>query len=318
MTERNWFFASLYVIPLLLLSGCTLDLKREGNIDEESVIEEAQYTCPENYVYIPSAKDMPPPGFCVAKYEMKDVGSVATSQAGGTPWGAIDRDDAAAACQALGPDYNLISNAQWNQVSQDLASVSTNWSSGAVTSGALNRGHFNNDFGGLLAAGGDEHPCYGLDLDEDTSPDSPATLDAVCSPTLWHQNRRTHQVSTGKVVWDLAGNSWEWTLDDYTGAAATSNIYIAELIALTDSFSSLFAPAASLLCGDPNTNDFCGMGFAWINGPGGAIARGGSLYNGTQTGIFSLDLDNSPTYSANHLGFRCVSAATPILPSASN
>ncbi|MGE9745704.1 hypothetical protein [Bdellovibrio bacteriovorus] len=315
---------SKFAIPVLclislLLSACTLDLKKEdGSTDEEAIIEETLYSCPENYVYVPSPAGSPPPGFCVAKYEMKDVGSVATSQAGGAPWGAIDRDDAVAACQALGADYDLISNAQWNQLAQNLASVSTNWNSGAVTSGALNRGHFNSDFGYLLAAGGDDHPCFGLDLDEDTNPDSPAALEAVCSPTLWHENRRTHQLSTGKVVWDFAGNSWEWTKDDYAGGAAASNVYISELITLADSFTTLFAPAASVLCADPNLNDFCGMGFAWINGPGGAVARGGSLYNGTQTGIFSIDLDNSASYTANHLGFRCVSAATPILPSASN
>nr|BFD61003.1 hypothetical protein CKG001_31100 [Bdellovibrio sp. CKG001] len=318
MTERT-----LPILPFcfafLLLSSCTLDLKKEdGSKNPDDVIEETIYSCPENYVYVPAPAGSPPPGFCVAKYEMKDVGSVATSQAGGSPWGSINRSDAIAACQALGADYDLISNAQWNQLAQNLASVSTNWSSGAVASGALNRGHFNDDFGWLLAAGGDDHPCFGLDLDEDSTPDSQAALDAVCNPTLWHKNRRTHQLSTGKVIWDFAGNSWEWTKDDYSAGAATANTYISELISQADSFTTLFAPPSNLLCSDPNSNDFCGMGHAWINAPGGAVTRGGSLYNGTQTGIFSVDLDNSASYSAAHLGFRCVSAATPVLPSASN
>ncbi|UXR64138.1 hypothetical protein EZJ49_13810 [Bdellovibrio bacteriovorus] len=308
MTERNLPLFS-FCFASLLLSACTLDLKKEdGSTDRDAVIEETLYSCPENYVYVPSPAGSPPPGFCVAKYEMKDVGSVATSQAGGSPWGGISRDDAAAACQALGADYDLISNTQWNQLAQNLASVSSNWSSGAVTSGALNRGHFNDDFGDLLAAGGDDHPCFGLE----------PNLDAVCSPALWHENRRTHQLSTGKVIWDFAGNSWEWTKDDYSGGAASSNVYISELIPLADSFTTLFAPPVNLSCADPNSNDFCGLGFAWISSPGGAVARGGSLYNGTQTGIFSTDLDNSASYTAYHLGFRCVSAATPVLPSASN
>lgn len=300
-----------YSVLLMSLSACSLDLKKVTDALTEIPSEDAiQYSCPTGYVYVPPSASETPPGFCVAKYEMKDVADVATSQAGGAPWGNIDRDDAITACQALGSDYDLISTAQWNKIAVNITETTANWSSGAVTSGALNRGHFDNSYGSLLEAGGDDHPCYGYDFDSSGAADSQASLDAVCSPSLWHENRRTHQLSNGEVLWDFAGNSWEWNKEDFTDPGASSNDYIADLVGLGGSFATLFAPSSSLVCASPNSNEYCGMGFAWINGPGGAIARGGSLYNGTDTGVFAVDLDNSTSYSNTHVGFRCVTSAT--------
>lgn len=291
--------------------SCSLDWSSEAISKSKDTLEENKYSCPDEYVYVPAREGVAPPGFCVAKYEMKDVSGVATSQAGGAPWGNIDRDDAILACSSLGAGYDLISNAQWMQIADNVTDVASNWSSGALTSGALNRGHFDDNFGGLLEAGGDAHPCYGLDFDMDGNADSEASLDAICSESIWHENRRTLKLSTGKVLWDFAGNSWEWNKDDYAGGASGSNYYIAELSVVADSFATLFAPAVASLCGNPNLNDYCGMGFAWINGPGGAIARGGSLYNGTDTGAYAVDLDNGAGYTAGHVGFRCVAQAMP-------
>ncbi len=314
-TDVVRFLVISKLIPVFTIFslGCSMDISKklsEELKENPSLIGERLFSCPDNYVYIVDATDPTVAGFCVAKYEMKDVAGVATSQAAGTPWGNIDRNDAIAACQAIGSDYDLISNEQWNKISQNIGKVAVNWSNGVVASGALNRGHYNDDNGWLLSAENDEHPCYDLDLDEDGNSNSESSLTAVCNPAIWNSHRRTHQLGSGKVLWDFSGNSWEWLKDDFSDPGASSNDYLSDIVGLNNNFVELFAPPSPLLCADPNSNDYCGFGFAWISSPGGAVARGGSLYNGTDTGIFAVDLDNSPSYSNTHVGFRCVAEAT--------
>jgi hypothetical protein len=48
------------------------------------------------------------------------------------------------ACQALGQGYDLISNSQWQTVARNIAGVATNWITGTVASGEINRGHSDN------------------------------------------------------------------------------------------------------------------------------------------------------------------------------
>ncbi|WII72526.1 hypothetical protein QJS83_01410 [Bdellovibrio sp. 22V] len=95
-------------------------------------------------------------------------------------------------------------------------------------------------------------------------------------------------------------------------SGSEANKYISDLVTAGGPLATEYAPPSPLLCADPNMNDFCGMGYTWTSSPGGAVARGGSYYNGTDTGILALDLDNAPNYSNTHVGFRCVAPATEI------
>lgn len=77
-------------------------------------------------------------GFCVMKYEAKEVGGLATSTPTGNPWININQDQARTACQAIGAQ--LITNAQWTALARNIETTASNWSNGVVGSGVLARG----------------------------------------------------------------------------------------------------------------------------------------------------------------------------------
>ena len=78
----------------------------------------------------------------------------------------------------------------------NIAREPINWSSGSVGEGALNIGHTDNGPPTAIAASSDDNdPCFATGQD--------------CSS--WTNQKRTHSLSNGEVIWDLSGNVWEWT-----------------------------------------------------------------------------------------------------------
>ena len=77
-----------------------------------------------------------------------------------------------------------MTNDQWMTIATNIANKSSNWSNGNVSDGALNRGHSNTLNTHALAA---------------TNGEGSGT------------EKRTHTLSNGEVIWDMAGNVWEWT-----------------------------------------------------------------------------------------------------------
>ncbi len=90
-------------------------------------------TCPDNYSFVYGIAALGTDDFCVMKYEAKNVGGVATSQAVGTPWVSISQTDAIAASTAAGG--HLLTDAEWMTIAADVLSVKYNWSGGEVGSG---------------------------------------------------------------------------------------------------------------------------------------------------------------------------------------
>ena len=88
----------------------------------------------------------------------------------------------ATACARI-PGAQLLSNDQWMTIATNIANQASNWSGSSVGSGALNRGHS----------------------------DGSSALAATGSHGAWSTNHRTHTLSNGEVIWDMAGNVWEWT-----------------------------------------------------------------------------------------------------------
>lgn len=310
-TARRYVVASLV---LLTATGCKnfgtdTQAHSPAPAPEENPPEEnAPPACPSGYVKVPGSAIAQE--FCVAKYEMKlqgvadpwtpfrddlinlgnsplfDRAGTPRSSAAGLPWAGLSRDAAIARCQALGAGYDLISNDRWQAVARNIASVGSNWSGGSAGSGDLNRGHSEGAPSAPLAAGDDAQPCVGY---EDGR---------TCSGSSWHVNRRTHTLSNGEVVWDLAGNLMEWIKEDLT---VTESGYVFEVGAPTQ---ALFGPGASFA-------DHRNLGFIFSGGPSVAI-RGG-LYewdSAEYTGLFATDLGGR-NIAANDgqdptVGFRCV------------
>jgi hypothetical protein len=73
----------------------------------------------------------------------------------------INHADAKTACAALGGQYHLITNAEWMTIARSIEATATNWSTGTINSGAINRGHTDGTPANTLAASTDDDACNG-------------------------------------------------------------------------------------------------------------------------------------------------------------
>ena len=166
-------------------------------------------------------------------------------------------------------------------IARDIESVSSNWS-GTV----LNRGNSNSS-----AAMNGTNPLSGI-------------------------NKRTHTLSNGQVIWDFAGNVWEWVDDTITQGEQYINFNQNKTDWYEFNETDLFKVAQKLPYTEvgpketyttPSNN---GLGKIYINTSNGSSAnraflRGGSWRDGAGAGVFALALDSSPTSADTHIGFRC-------------
>src|SRR5450759_2433428 len=153
-------------------------------------------SCPTGFIPVPGSGTYGTNDFCVMKYEAKDAGSsVPVSTAAGTPWVSISQTTAItnSANVANCTGCHLISEAEWLTIAQNVLSVASNWSSGTVGTGYIYSGHNDNAPANALAA-------------------DPSDANGYAGETNTGGNqKRTLALSNGQVIWDLAGNVWEWT-----------------------------------------------------------------------------------------------------------
>ena len=158
-------------------------------------------------------------GFCVAKYEMKNDGNnEAISQKEEMPWVGIPRHKAVTKCKNRGTGYDLITNHEWQSIARNIEQVPSNWAENFVGSqGGLSQGYSFRSERHLhpLEAGYDKDGCYGTGQ--------------TCNENTWHIHRRTHTLSNGNILWDIAGNIWEWVKDESPRFQEEKTLYIFQL-----------------------------------------------------------------------------------------
>jgi hypothetical protein len=257
--------------------------------------------CPTNYIPVPKNTAVGTTAdFCVSKYEMKcnndSTGAACTgspvSMAANQPWVNVIQANAKTLCAGLGTQYHLITNSEWMTIARGIEATASNWSSGTVSSGALNRGHSDNSPAATLAASTDDNPCSGTG---DT-----------CSSTTFHDQRRTHVISNGHILWDFSGNAREyidWFLP--TGRSASGSAGYIEINAQVAGASMALTTFKSNDTGLTSGN---GIGQYWpdTDGSNGYASRGGSYTNGSnQAGVYQLDFGNGAALTQNRLSFRC-------------
>ena len=256
--------------------------------------------CPSGFIGVPALLPYTVRYFCVAKYEMKNNGyGAAVSVATGTPWASINRATARSACQNLGAGFDMISNDQWQTIARNIAGVASNWNTGTVASGELNRGHSDNSPANSLAASTDDNdPCYGTEQ--------------TCSSSIWDSQRRTHTLSNGNVIWDFAGNVQEWVTNDNNVSNGASG-FIAKIVRESggDIRQTSYGPETSTICSNTTSNPYCGIGYGHFAYNFGAVIRGRSYLDQFRSGVFAADLSSSATATVSAangavIGFRCV------------
>ncbi len=258
--------------------------------------------CPSNFVAIAPLSPYTTSLFCAAKYEMKNVSSVATSQPTGTLWVWISQSASITACTNLGAGYDLISNAQWQTIARNIEGVSFNWATGTVgNSGGLSTGHTDGSPGSGLAAVADDN-------------DSCAGTGQTCDLTTWSNQRRVNRLASGSYLWDFAGNLSEWVRDT-NSTSFGANDFVSIITAashptngsiggVSNNAKYHFGPAGdySALSSAP----YGGLGYLYISPASTGVFRGAEITSGAMAGMFSGNLTASSSATSGSIGFRCV------------
>ena len=289
--------------------------------------------CPEGFILVPgnflygttNGNSM---GFCVAKYEMKadkdgdgigdlvsdypamtstyntwyfseDSNITLVSTPEGSPITKIKQTEAITACESIGG--HLITNNEWMTLARNIELVPSNWSGGVVGNGYLPRGNSS----------------------------SSSAMDGFDELSGW--TKRTLTLTNGEVIWDLAGNVWEWTndsialkdqpdgfndLDDssYTGdqwfdysKGGGAVVYITSdnLGDTTLEYKDLFLLTSNKYNAD---NNGVGRIYTYSNDTSTSprvFLRGGSWCDGSYSGLLALDLDDGSGLLDFTFGLRC-------------
>lgn len=240
-------------------------------------------------------------------------GGVATSQAAGSPWVSISQTNAITASQAAAPGAHLISENEWMTIAHNVLANPANWcdpdgsNCGAAPGTAgkiLANGHNDSTPNQALAAStNDAEACFGTVTAGVNTPcgDDPDT------------QKRTLTLSNGEVIWDFAGNVWQWTSGTETRGNLPSNGGSASCCEYNADFDdwgtlayinpAVHNPAASAW----GTAEGVGiLSSVFSSGSSSVVAfvRGGGWFYAPYAGAFSLYLGGEPSGSDPGLGFR--------------
>ena len=192
---------------------------------------------------------------------------------------------------------HLINNNEWMTIARNVTDVASNWTGGSVGSGQLPRGHSDNSPANSLEASSNDteawHGMTGANFGRD-------------------YNKRTLTLSNGSVVWDLAGNVWDWTDDIQSVAINTTTGWVEWNHAnVAEGAIDLYGPPDGYLSAQ-------GMGQIYGGVLSNAFLRGGNWNKSSNAGVFALSLSSAPSNQYSNGGFRCASDPVDIFQSFSS
>jgi formylglycine-generating enzyme required for sulfatase activity len=218
-------------------------------------------------------------------------GFAPTSLASGYPIVDVSQIQAASYCSSIGA--HLITNNEWQTIAWNAESQGVNWNGGVVGTNFIYSGHNDNNPANALVASADDTDGYNGTLN--TAPSN---------------QKRTLVLSNGSIIWDMAGNLWQWTNDTITGTnqpyGGTAGFAWREFTAIT-SWGTMTQSTA----GPSNNTWNSGKGIGQIYSDGSSNAtiygfiRGGYWGNGGYDGVEALYLHITPGNSTTYIGFRC-------------
>ena len=252
--------------------------------------------CPSNYIRVPGSSLYNTNNFCVMKYEAKTgSGTVAaTTQVAGTPQISINQTNAITACSLNGSGYGLINNNEWMTIARNIEAQSSNWRNGIIGStnasgGGLWKGHSDNNPSNALAANIDDNQSY-----EGTNNVTPS------------EQRRTHTLSNGEVIWDLSGNVDEWNSNTIMGVnkPTTEGFEFTAITGYGALSYDLIRPSNNTWNSSQNMGQYSS---GLTSGGPFAFLRGAAWnYSAAFVGVFALELGRASDYTSAATGFRCV------------
>ena len=234
------------------------------------------------------------------------------------------QDNAKSYCAALG--WHLETNNEWMTAARNMEMVAANWcrpdgtDCGHEPGSAekiLARGYSQSPFDRALIATDDAHPCFGTGQNV-----------TECGQT--GSEKRTLQLTNGQIIWDFAGNVWQWV--DYTIARKlqpqSQSGGTRDLGWLKSDFAPGSLPSVLIDNGQPplTYDDFRPSNPMWnaTNGVGRiyhygshhdtdsthyAFIRGGNWKHGDDNGAFTVHMSPVPNkQNINDVGFRCVTS----------
>ena len=266
-------------------------------------------TCPSGFIKVPGSPTYGTNSFCVMKYIASQVGATTTpiSTSGTLPWVNISQTTAIANSPNVAgcTGCHLITEAEWLTIAQNVLSVASNWDNGAgvhtVGTGYIYSGHNDNAPASAQAAGTDNDGYVGTG--------------GNVAPS---NQRRTLTLTNGEVIWDLAGNVWQWTAGQSTTGQPgnTGNAYASWIqwpsVAITGSLSPSPFPATTGITGSNTWTGTNGIG-QLLSNPAEAglrgFLRGGNWIIGSIAGVLALNLNYAPSNTFSAVGFRVASPA---------
>ena len=269
-------------------------------------------------------------------------GRVVVSTASGSPITFIVGSDPALKDTATnycdGILAHLITNDEWMTIARNVEQMTANWcdrngtncdnppgTPGKILANGYNDYHnepaaSGGGIGALIASDDDTKACYGT------------TTDGSNTCGSKYSQKRTLTLSNGQVIWDLAGNVWEWT--------ATTTLRKDEPASTTNGALDLGWATSDFTKGSTDsviTNNGSGptLGYdafrpsndSWNSNQGmgriyhyGAVndtdttvydfLRGGNWRHGSDDGVYTIHLSPSLTKAGiDDVGFRCVKPA---------
>lgn len=257
--------------------------------------------CPSGFIPVPGSGTYGTDDFCTMKYAASQVGAtnVPTSVPSVQPWVNISQTTAIANSPNVAgcTGCHLITEAEFMTIAQNVLSVTSNWSGGTVGSGYIYSGH------------NDNAPANALVPD-------PSDANGYAGETNTGGNqKRTLTLTNGQVIWDLAGNIWQWTSGVTNGTTAQQPGILGtgwnwrEWTSITSNgtLSISPSPTGTGLPGASTWGSGKGIGQIYSNSDTSGLygfLRGGAWNIGVLGGVLALYLYKDPSYTYGYIGFR--------------
>ena len=272
------------------------------------------------------------------RWQKSGANLFAASYREGLPMRDISQDQAKAACSGLGVEYHLMSEAEWMTIVSNIAHTPLN-DLADLPGVQLGNGNSTSD---ALFEAGSEPLILGCNLNLPLFDEVNAWATGSCELRGTNGNRadfgysgllgavwsreydprggskaqiRTHVLSNGGVLWDIAGNAAEWTSgvisSQYDQSRMSSNGTAGWIGYFGDETNGYLKNAMGfpVLPDLPRTYSSAknGIGRMYVRNEA-AIAgfvRGGSYTYGVNAGIYSLNVGIAPSVAEEDIGFRC-------------